>query len=41
MKYFLNEENEGVLTDAVMDFHDWHLTWISQLKPKVEVGQSI
>ena len=32
---FLNEETEGVLTDTVIYFSDQHLTWLSQLKPKV------
>ena len=36
-EYFLNEETEGVLTDSVMNFHDWHVTWLSQLKPNVKV----
>ena len=26
IEYSLNEETEGVLTDIVMNFHDWHLT---------------
>ena len=26
IEYFLNEETEGVLTDTVKYFHDWHLT---------------
>ena len=38
IKYFLNEETEGVLTDTVMDFHDWHLTWLSQHQHNVKVG---
>ena len=41
IKYFLNEETEGVLADTLMNFHDWHLTWLSQLKPNVKVGQSL
>ena len=36
IKYFLNEETEGILTDTVMDFHDWHLPWLSQLNPNVK-----
>ena len=39
IEYFLNEKTEGVLTDTVMDFYDWHLTWLSQLKPNLKVGQ--
>ena len=35
LEYFLNEETKGVLTDTVMDFHDWHQTWLPQLKPNV------
>ena len=38
VKYFFNEETEGVLTDAVMYFSDQHLTWLSQLKPNAKVG---
>ena len=41
LKYFLNEESEGVLTDILMNFHDWHLTWLYQLKPNVKVGKSL
>ena len=37
LEYFLNEETEGVLTYSVMNFHDWHLSWLSQLKPNVKV----
>ena len=38
VKYFLNEETEGVLTDTVICFSDQHLTWLSQLKPNAKVG---
>ena len=38
IQYFLNEETGSVLTNTVMDFHDLHLTWLSQLKPNVKVG---
>ena len=38
VKYFLNEETEGVLTDNVIYFYDQHLTWLSQLKPNTKVG---
>ena len=38
-EYFLNEETEGILTDTLMNFHDWHLTWLSQPKPNVKVGR--
>ena len=38
--FFLNEETEGVLTDTLMNLLDWHLTWLSQLKPNVKVGHS-
>ena len=38
VKYFLNEETEGVLTDTVIYFSDQHLTWLSQLKPNAKVG---
>ena len=41
VEYFLNEETEGVLTDAVIYFYDQHLTWLSQLKPNVKVGGSL
>ena len=34
---FLNEGTEDVLTDTLMNFHDWHLTWLSQLKPNVNL----
>ena len=27
--YFLNEQAEGVLNDTLMNFHDWHLKWLS------------
>ena len=37
--YFLNEETEGVLTDTLMNFHDWHPSWLSQLKSNVKGGQ--
>ena len=40
-EYFLNKETDGVLTDTQMNFHDWHLTWLSQLQPNVKVGQSL
>ena len=33
VEYFLNEETEGVLTDAVIYFSDQQRTWLSQLKP--------
>ena len=26
---------------TVINFWDWHLTWLSQLKPNVKVGQSL
>ena len=39
MEYFLKEETGGVLTNSLMNPHDWHLTWLSQLKPNVKVGQ--
>ena len=35
VKYFLNEETEGVLADTVIYFCAQHLTWLSQLKPNV------
>ena len=38
VEYFLNEETEGVLTDADIYFYDQHLTWLSQLKTNVKVG---
>ena len=38
VKYFLNEETEGVLTATVIYFSDQHLTWLSQLKPNAKVG---
>ena len=38
VKYFLNEETDGVLTDTVIYFSDQHLTWLSQLKPNAKVG---
>ena len=38
VKYFLNEETEGVLTDTVIYFSDQHLTWLSQLKHNAKVG---
>ena len=38
VKYFLNEETEGVLSDTVIYFSDQHLTWLSQLKPNAKVG---
>ena len=41
IEYFLNEDTEGVLTDTLMNFHDWHLTWLSQFKPNVMMGQSL
>ena len=31
----------GVLTDTVTNFHDWHLTWLNQLKHSAKVGQSL
>ena len=39
--YFLNEETEIILTDTLMNLHDWHLTWLSQVIPNVKVGQSL
>ena len=39
IEYFLNEETEDILTDTVMYFHGQHLTWLSQPKPNVKVGQ--
>ena len=41
VKYFINEETEGVLTDTVIYFFDQHLTWLSQLKPNAKVGSSL
>ena len=41
IEYFVNEESEDVLTDILMNFHDWHLTWLSQLKPFVKARQSL
>ena len=41
VEYILNEETEGVLTDTVIYFYGQHLTWLSQLKPNVKVGQSL
>ena len=41
VEYFLNEETEGVLPDTVIYFYDQHLTWLSQLKPNIKVGQSL
>ena len=38
VEYFINEENEGVLTDTVIYFSDQHQTWLSQLKPNAKVG---
>ena len=38
VKYFLNEETKGVLTDTVIYFYEQNLTWLSQLKPNVKVG---
>ena len=38
VEYFINEETEGVLTDAVIYLSDQHLTWLSQLKPNAKVG---
>ena len=38
-EYFINEETECFLNDTMMNFHDWHLTWLSQLKTNVRVGQ--
>ena len=38
VKYFLNEETEGFLTDTVIYFSAQHLTWLSQLKPHAKVG---
>ena len=40
-EYFINQETECFLNDTMMNFHDWHLTWLSQLKPNVKVGQSL
>ena len=40
-EYVLFEETEGVLTDTLMMLQDWHLTWLSHLKPYVKVGQSL
>ena len=40
-EYFLSEENVDILTDIVMNFNDWHLTWLSYIKPNVKVGQSL
>ena len=31
-EYFLNAEIAGVLSNTVMNFQDWHLTCLSQLK---------
>ena len=33
LEYFPSEETEGDVTDTVMNSQDWHLTWLSQLKP--------
>ena len=42
VEYFLNEETEGVLNDAVIYFNDQPnlatSTWLHQLKPNVKVG---
>ena len=41
-EYFLDGETEGVvLTGTMMNFHDQHLPWLSQLKPNFKVGQSL
>ena len=37
VKYFLNEETEGILNDTVIYFYDQHLTWLSLLKPNAKV----
>ena len=37
--YFPNDKTEDVLTDTLINFHDCHLTWLSQLKPNVKEGQ--
>ena len=41
IEYFISEETEGVLTDSLTNFHDRHITWLSQLKPNDKVGQSL
>ena len=41
IEYFLNEKTKGVLTDTVIDFHDYHLTRLPQLKPNVNAGQTL
>ena len=38
VKYFLNEETDGVLTDTVIYLYDQHLTWLSQLIPNVKTS---
>ena len=40
-QYFPNEETEGVLPDALMNFQDWHLTSLFQLKPYLNVLQTL
>ena len=36
-EYFLDEESEGVLTDTLINFHDWHLTLLTQIKHNIRV----
>ena len=38
---FLTRKLRVFLTDTVMNFRDWNLTWLPQLKPTVKVGQSL
>ena len=39
-EYFFNEDTDGVLTDTLMNFQNWHLTWLSQLKSDAKLRQT-
>ena len=41
LEYFLNEETVWILANTLVNFNDWHLTWLSQVKPNVKVGQCL